>query len=203
MGASVPEVFWRRMQLGLPFGDADTISLALPASGTVYYVRHRRARRYLLRIDADGSVRVTIPLGGSRRGADAFAAHNLHWIERHRATLTQRPLASEEWRPLRARAARELPARLLELAAAHGVEVTRVSVRNQRSRWGSCGRDGHISVNWRLVRMPASVRDYVLVHELMHLRRLDHSPEYWELVKAACPDFEAARRWLRTHGRSL
>ena len=197
------------MQLGLPIGVADTIFHALPtlpalpASGAVYYVRHRRARRWRLRIDADGSVRVTIPLGGSRRGADAFAARNLHWIERHRATLNQRPLTSEEWRQLRARAARELPARLLELATTHGVVVTRVSVRRQRSRWSSCGRDGHISVNWRLVRMPASVRNYVLVHELTHLRRLDHSPVYWGLVKAPCPDFEAARRWRRTHGRSL
>jgi predicted metal-dependent hydrolase len=81
--------------------------------------------------------------------------------------------------------------------------VTRVSIRNQRSRWGSCGPDGHICLNWRLVRMPPAVRDYVIVHELMHLRRMDHSAAYWALVAAACPDYQAARRWLREHGRGL
>ena len=198
------EVFWRRMQLGLPFGDADARAVSAPlAPGDLQYVRHRRARRYLLRVNADGSVRVTIPRGGSRREASAFAARHRHWIEQHRARLTGRPLTGEEWRPLRARADIEIPARLLELAAENGVEASRVSVGNQRSRWGSCGRNGHISVNWRVMRMPAWVRDYVLIHELMHLRRLDHSPEYWALVKAACPTFEAARRWLRTDGRSL
>jgi predicted metal-dependent hydrolase len=104
---------------------------------------------------------------------------------------------------LREQAGRELPARLLELAAEHGLTVARVSVGNQRSRWGSCGRNGHISVNWRLVRMPAWVRDYVMIHELMHLRQLNHSAKYWRLVAAACPDYDLARRWLRAHGRSL
>jgi hypothetical protein len=104
---------------------------------------------------------------------------------------------------LRQRARAELPARLLELAAQHGLTVTRVSIRNQRTRWGSCGRDGHISLNWRLMVMPPDVRDYVLVHELMHLRRLDHSRAYWRLVADACPGFREARHWLRVNGPAL
>jgi len=193
------------MQLGLPFGhDSASVAPVAPLSpGDLYYVRHRRARRYLLRVDLDGRVRVTIPRGGSRREADAFTARHLDWIERHRARLPKSALTIDERHALRERAQRELPARLLELAAEHGLTVARVSVGNQRSRWGSCGRNGHISVNWRLVRMPASVRDYVLIHELMHLHRLDHSAKYWRLVAAACPGYDAARRWLRAHGRSL
>ena len=97
----------------------------------------------------------------------------------------------------------DLPARLLELAARHGLTVSRVSVRNQRTRWGSCGRDGHITLNWRLTLMPEWVRDYVMVHELMHLRRLDHSGHYWRHVAEAYPDYENARKWLRVHGPSL
>jgi predicted metal-dependent hydrolase len=192
------------MQLGLPFErqpTPETPSLLPPAD--IYYVRHVRARRYLLRVDHDGRVRVTIPRGGSRREAHAFAARHLDWILRHRANVTRPALPTEERRALRQRAERELPARLLELAVMHGLTVSRVSVRNQRSRWGSCGRDGHICLNWRLVRMPPAIRDYVLIHELMHLRRLDHSPAYWKLVSAACPDYEDARRWLRLHGRTL
>jgi predicted metal-dependent hydrolase len=170
----------------------------------IYFVRHRRARRYLLRIEHDGRLRVTIPRGGSRREADAFVGRHLDWVARERARLTTTSTVSfEERYRNRQRARAELPARLLELAARHGLTVTRVSVRNQRTRWGSCGRDGHISLNWRLVLMPADVRDYVLVHELMHLRRLDHSRAYWRLVAAACPSYREARQWLRVNGPSL
>jgi predicted metal-dependent hydrolase len=97
----------------------------------------------------------------------------------------------------RLRATRELPPRVYELAARHGLTVARVSVRNQRWRWGSCSRAGHICLNWRLVEMPETVRDYVIVHELMHLKRMDHSPRFWKLVEEAYPDYQTARRWLR------
>jgi predicted metal-dependent hydrolase len=146
---------------------------------------------------------VTIPRGGSRREAEAFVQRNIDWVVRQRthAQTELRPLEND--RALKQQARRELPARLLELAALHGLVVTRVSVRNQRSRWGSCGRDGHICLNWRLVLMPPPVRDYVLVHELMHLRRMDHSAAYWRLVADACPDYRSARDWLRRHGPAL
>jgi len=100
-------------------------------------------------------------------------------------------------------AAAELPARLLSLAERFGVTVTRITIRNQRTRWGSCGRNGHITLNWRLVTMPDWVADYVLVHELMHLRRLDHSPAYWKLVAAAYPRYREARQWLRANAERL
>ena len=200
------------MQLGLPFtlgpSEPREPSERLPAATgapepTFYYVRHRRARRYLLRVDHDGRVRVTIPRGGSRREADEFARRHLGWVATQRARLSPPIFTLDERKAMRARARAELPTRLFELAAAHGLEVAGVSIRDQRTRWGSCGRDGRISLNWRLVLMPASVRDYVLIHELMHLRRLDHSPKYWTLVEAACPGFRDARQWLRDHGPAL
>lgn len=169
----------------------------------MYFVRHRRARRYLLRVDHDGRVRVTIPRGGSKREAESFARRHQEWVASQQARLTRPTFTLEERRALRARAERELPPRLRQLAARHGLTVTRVSIRNQRTRWGSCGRDGHICLNWRLLLMPQQVRDYILIHELMHLRRLDHSPRYWRLVEAACPDFRESRTWLRVHGPAL
>ncbi len=174
-----------------------------PPSAGIYYVRHKRARRYLLRVDTDGRIRVTIPRGGSQKMADAFALRHADWIERQRARLTQPVVDADERRALRVRARAELPPRLLALARQHDLVVSKVSIRNQRTRWGSCGRDGHISLNWRLLLMPAHVCDYVLVHELMHLRRMDHSPAYWRLVAAACPGHREARGWLRQHGPSL
>ncbi len=187
----------------------DTVA-ARPAPGHAFpepfaplYVRHRRARRYVLRVDNEGRVRITIPRGGSKREAEAFAARHERWIALQRARLAPRTHSPDDRRAARARAVVELPERLRELATELGLQVARVSVRNQRTRWGSCGRDGHICLNWRLVLMPDWVRDYVLIHELMHLRRLDHSAAYWRLVSAACPAYQDARRWLRTNGPGL
>src|SRR5262249_51456530 len=99
-------------------------------------------------------------------------------------------------RRLRTLAASEFPARVAALAARHGCTVRKVTIRNQRSRWGSCSRRGSISLNWRLVQAPPEVLDYVIIHELMHLREMNHSARFWALVEAACPDFRASERWL-------
>ena len=148
-------------------------------------------------------MRVTIPRWGSKREAKAFVERQHTWIARQRARVAEEhatpseALPLEAARALRGRAIGELPPRLLHLAAEHGLGVSRVSVRNQRWRWGSCSRNGHICLNWRLVQMPAWVRDYVMIHELMHLKRLDHSKKFWRLVAAACPEYREARAWLR------
>lgn len=173
------------------------------------FVRHPRARRYVIRVRADGTVRVTMPRWGSKRDAELFARQQESWIERQRRRIAERkpsppPAHSdEELRTLQALARKELPAQLLRFAAVHGLTVSRVSVRNQRWRWGSCSPNGHICLNWRLLLMPDTVRDYVLIHELMHLRRLDHSRAFWKLVADACPAYEDARKWLRANGQLL
>jgi predicted metal-dependent hydrolase len=157
----------------------------------------------LLRVELDGRVRVTIPRGGSRREADAFARRHVEWVVRQRASLSRGVMPVEERQRLRERAREELPRQLQVLADVHGLQVAQISIRNQRTRWGSCGRDGHICLNWRLIAMPDWVREYVMIHELMHLRRMDHSPAYWRLVAAACPRYREARAWLRAHGPDL
>ncbi|MEO7891011.1 MAG: SprT family zinc-dependent metalloprotease [Vicinamibacterales bacterium] len=106
-------------------------------------------------------------------------------------------------RHLRALAARELPARCVMLGAAAGLGPARVTVRNQQSRWGACSGKGNITLNWRLVQMPPHVSDYVVLHELAHLRQPNHSPRFWREVAALCPEWRAAERWLRQHGREL
>jgi predicted metal-dependent hydrolase len=96
-------------------------------------------------------------------------------------------------------AARELPARVFELAEQHDFAVRRVTVRNQRSRWGSCSRRGTVSLNWRLVQAPAFVRDYIVLHELAHIKEMNHSPRFWNEVARLCPGFAEAERWLKEH----
>jgi predicted metal-dependent hydrolase len=202
------------MQPSLPFDavsppNTNATSASAPARpGALEFVRHPRAKRYSIRVAENGAVRVTIPRWGSKREAAAFAEQERAWIERQQRRAEQgshrrepSSLPPEVERELRNRAERELPERLLELAAEHGLTVARVSVRNQRWRWGSCSREGHVCLNWRLVRMPDPVRDYVMIHELMHLKRMDHSPRFWNLVAEACPRFKAARAWLRAWAR--
>ncbi|MGH9372409.1 MAG: M48 family metallopeptidase [Vicinamibacterales bacterium] len=232
------------MQPDLPF-----LRSPVPPELSIDFVRARRARKYIIRIRPDGSLRVTIPRGGSRRDAEAFVAKHRSWAERERLRVVaqhaplewhagdtilfrgeptslrlerdprgpvlvlagERVRVSEEStnlrpaaeRALRQIATRDLVPRLHRLAAEHKLTVTRVTIRNQRSRWGSCSRDGAMALNFRLVQMPPAVCEYVLLHELMHLRQSDHSRRYWRLVEHVCPDFRDSERWLRLEGRSL
>lgn len=216
----------------------------------VALLRNPRARRYGLRLRADGSVRATIPRGGSVAEAQRFIERNQAWLARQIQRHAARPKISTEWRlgteilfrgePVKIEAAdadepgrigfggenikvanlaadlrpalerhlwrlaaKELPPKILEFAARHQLTVRRVSVRNQKSRWGSCSRRGTISLNWRLIQTPAFVRDYILLHELMHLRQMNHSPRYWAEVERVCPDYAVAERWLKLHAALL
>ena len=187
------------MQLSLDF---DTEAVA--------FVRHRRARRYILRLLPDGTLRVTLPRRGTLREARAFLEASAAWIARQRARRQTRsaPPSPSMLRPLveqwfRRKAARELPPLLSALAERHGIAVAGVSVRDQRSRWGACSSKGRITLNWRLIRVPDFVREYVLIHELMHRRELNHSRRFWRLVAACCPRHAEAREWLKREGKLL
>lgn len=104
---------------------------------------------------------------------------------------------------LRRLAERELTQRVKEMAVLFASPVKRISIRNQKSRWGSCSRRGTISLNWRLIQAPASVRDYIIVHELMHFRELNHSKRFWAEVERACPGYRQSEFWLRKNSRNF
>lgn len=208
----------------------------------ILFVRRRNARRYILRVDDEGRVRLTIPRGGSLEHAKSFADRHAEWVlaqqEKRQKQLEARkeseknilfrgellPLVIAEGNQvafgtqqitvpdgqdlrltikerLWELGGTELPGRVMELAMQHGLQVRKVTVRDQRSRWGSCSRRGNISLNYRLVQTPEFVRDYVIVHELMHLREMNHSSRFWNLVYAAFPRTEEARKWLRKNGK--
>lgn len=192
-------------QLGLPYQDTsrpagspvDVPGVPAPA----VFVRRKGARHYILRVRADGTVRVTVPWRGSRAEAAAFLHARREWVAREmrrlQAARAGATLPAGVEAALRRQAARELPERLAELARLHGFTVKAVSVRNQRTRWGSCSPAGRISLNWRLIQVPSAVRDYVLLHELTHLRHLNHSARFWRELARLCPAHAEARRWLR------
>ncbi|MDB6018785.1 MAG: hypothetical protein JWR19_3274 [Pedosphaera sp.] len=104
---------------------------------------------------------------------------------------------------LRRLAEREFVPRTLELAALHQLKVRAVSIRNQRTRWGSCSGKGSISLNWRLIQTPPFVADYIILHELMHLREMNHSARFWGRVREVCPRYSEARLWLKGQTLSL
>ena len=102
------------------------------------------------------------------------------------------------------RAARELVTMLADEEAPElGVAFKRIEIRDQRTRWGSCSTRGTLSFNWRLVLAPFDVLDYVVVHELCHLREPNHSRRFWRLVETRRPDWRAHRDWLHQHGPEL
>jgi len=84
-----------------------------------------------------------------------------------------------------------------------GVAPNSISVREYKSRWGSCSSNGEISYNWRIIIAPHHIVDYVVVHELCHLKHPNHSPAYWKSVKREIPDYEVCRQWLKEQGSSL
>lgn len=84
-----------------------------------------------------------------------------------------------------------------------GVTFNRISVKDQRSLWGSCTRAGNLNFSWRLLLAPDSVLDYVVVHELAHRVQMNHSRRFWEVVERLCPEHRSHRRWLRRHGAEL
>lgn len=139
----------------------------------------------------------TVTLKVERRGQDLL----VRFGDESLVLATPREdLRPEIERHLWSLADKELRWRTEQLAGAHQVEIKRIVVRNQRSRWGSCSPRRTISLNWRLIQAPARVRDYLIVHELMHVREMNHSPRFWRLVEEACPDYGQAEAWLNSHG---
>jgi predicted metal-dependent hydrolase len=109
--------------------------------------------------------------------------------------------ALERWYRRQARV--EIAPRLDVAVAALGRRYTTLSIRAQRTRWGSCSSTGAMSFNWRLLLAPPEVLDYVVWHEACHLVAMDHSPRFWALVAEHCPGYQEPRRWLRRHGATL
>jgi predicted metal-dependent hydrolase len=153
--------------------------------------------------EPDGAQEPEVSVGNALSGA---------WQERPQVCLAadvfRVPRLDGDLRPtLEAQFARrgriELPARAWELAAITRVNVTQVTVRNQRSRWGSCSVGGTISLNWRLVQTPDLVRDYIIHHELMHLHEMNHSAHFWARVEEVYPEWREAEEWLKRNGSLL
>ena len=167
--------------------------------------RSKRARKWRIEITPHGA-RMTVPLRMPRRELETVLELHRTWIERELARraptlgLEGCGLAEVDARAL---VAERVAAIATDEAAALGVSFTRISVRDQRTRWGSCSTSGTLSFNWRLALAPADVLDYIVVHEVCHLREHNHGPRFWALVAERRSAYETQVQWLRAHGHEL
>jgi len=168
--------------------------------------RSRRARRWTIDVPWGSPASLTVPAAMPDREIDRLLDAHRDWLaeqrrrQRPRLRLDSRRISELEGR----RAARELVRMLIDEEAGElGVEPARIQIRDQRTRWGSCSSTGTLSFNWRLVLAPFEVLDYVVVHELCHLRVPNHSRRFWQLVETRRPDWRERKGWLDEHGPEL
>jgi len=167
--------------------------------------RSKRARKWRIEITPRGP-RMVVPLRMPQREVDEVLERNRAWIERelaqrvHVLGLERCGLTERDGRALVAERAAEIAVRE---AAALTVAFTRIAIRHQRTRWGSCSTTGTLSFNWRLALAPSEVLDYIVVHEICHLLEHNHGPRFWALVEGRRPGYRAQADWLSRHGHEL
>jgi predicted metal-dependent hydrolase len=176
----------------------------LQGVGEVVLERSRRARHINLSVKPFKGVRIAVPRGVSFQEALAVAHAKSRWLRAHvgRMALIEQQIRALNQAPDRidrVQARRFLVDRLASLAKQHGFDYNRVFVRKQRTRWGSCSRQNNINLNVQLVRLPEALRDYTLLHELVHTRIKNHGPLFWEALGRILSDPKGLDRELNQY----
>lgn len=159
-----------------------------------------------IQIKGDGRVIVRAPLRMSRAEIEKFIRLKTDWIQTHlnaarkQQTGPAEPFTQEQLRQLANAALQDIPQRVRRYAAIIGVTVGRITIRSQKTRWGSCSSKGNLNFNCLLMLCPEEIRDYVVVHELCHRKELNHSVRFWNEVSRVMPDYAVRRKWLKDHG---
>lgn len=176
-----------------------------------YEVEVVRSKRKTLSIEIKSDLRVLVraPLRMKKSDIQRFVNEKDAWIQKHLEIAEQRrlqiepPFTEEQIRELTAAAKRDIPQRVAKYAPLIGVTVGRVSIRKQKSRWGSCSSKGNVNFNCLLMLCPQEVRDYVVIHELCHRLHMNHSAKFWAEVEKYMPHYAQNRRWLKENGSQL
>ena len=169
-----------------------------------YRLIRSRRRTVAIQITRDG-VLVRAPMGMPIAAINAFVSSKRAWVEKALAARpSQQPaFTSEELATLTRQAKQDLSQRAKKYAPLLGVSYSRISIRHQKTCWGSCSSKKNLNFNCLLMLTPEAVRDYVVVHELCHLLEMNHSEKFWSLVERTMPNYNASRKWLRTQGKAL
>ena len=164
-----------------------------------------------VQIKPDGSVVVRAPMRYPKRDIERFLIEKSGWIEMQRARMLRRQesivsvsaLTDEQLRTLKKRALPAFAERTAYYAPLVGVTYGRITIRSQKSRWGSCSAQGNLNFNCLLLLAPPEVLDYVVVHELCHRKHMNHSPGFWAEVERVMLDYRQWKKWLRDNGVRL
>ena len=162
-----------------------------------------------IQIKVDGRVIVRAPMRMSQADITRFVDSKTEWISKHLAAIHQRqsspvtPFTDDELRRLADAARQDIPRRVAKYAPIVGVSYGRITIRAQKSRWGSCSAKGNLNFNCLLMLCPEDMRDYVVVHELCHRKALNHSPRFWAEVAKALPGYVVRRKWLKDNGSTI
>jgi len=182
--------------------------IALGATDYEYALwKSLRAQRLRVSVSASGALAVSAPHWVSGRTVERFLREHAEWIAQTMARfqrLSIHPLAhggKREYVRYKEAARSLAAARLAYFNEAYGFCYRKISIRNQRTRWGSCSKQGNLSFNYRIALLPQELADYVILHELCHLGAFDHSERFWSLVARAMPDYAEHRRALRRISR--
>lgn len=167
----------------------------------------RSGRKTLAAEIKDGRLILRVPRRATDGEIRAFVQRHRRWIETHLAkaehTAALPKLTEAEFQTLKAQAAEVIGARVAHYAVRMGVDYGKITIRCQRTRWGSCNAGGDLSFNCLLMLAPPEVLDSVVVHELCHRRQMNHSKAFYEEVLRAMPDYQQRHRWLKEHGPAL
>ena len=176
-------------------------------------IRSKR-KTVALEIRPDLSVLVRAPYWMADWQIRKFVDEKSDWLYAHLREMEQKqkleaarpkaaPLNPGELQMLADEALRVITVRVRFYAPVVGVTYGRITIRNQRTRWGSCSAKGNLNFNCLLMKAPPEVLDYVVVHELCHRLEMNHSPRFWAQVERVLPDYKVSRKWLREHGNEL
>jgi hypothetical protein len=163
-----------------------------------YTVRkHRQAKRLKLAISCDGNVAVTLPWRMGFVSADEFIRKNAEWVlEKMKAMkkIGRNSLFARhdnvEYQNLKEHAREMVKSRLEKYAEFYGFQYNGVAIRNQKTRWGSCSSKGNLNFNYKILLLPQRHADYIIVHELCHLKEFNHGKRFWNLVAQKIPEYE-------------
>ena len=173
---------------------------------TEYTLIRSKRKSLSVQIKTDGQLIVRAPLHLVKNKIDSFVREHEDWIRRNMAKVEQyqeeRVEITDRQRSEGIRLAKQVfPEQVAYFARRMGVSYGRITIREQKTRWGSCSSGGNLNFNWKLVLMPSEVLDYVVVHELAHRKEMNHSAKFWKVVEAELPDYMARRENLRVLGR--
>lgn len=165
--------------------------------------RFRRAKYMRIIIHQDGSVVVTAPTRVARRDIEQFVRDKKEWIEKGIEAFQKagvsvvRGPSRAEYLKYKEQARKYITTRLEELDREYGYPYGRISIRNQKTCWGSCSSKRNLNFNYRILFLPPEQADYIIVHELCHLKEMNHSARFWKLVERAVPEYKRIRKELR------